>query len=332
MNIHKYHLCTAVILPAAALLLCSCGERGSSKSGFLLDTAVSVKVYSKNSDETAAAAMDRLRASDVCFSKVCGSGGTLTDEDADRINGIIRFTEDVNDRYGGKVDLFCGELTSLWGISGDSPRVPRDDEISAVLEDMKSLPEDIQLSAGESPGYVDLGAAAKGAACDDVYENVPAGDGWCIVSAGSSAVMYGSKEGGFTIAVRSPDDPDGGYLGRIKTDGCFLSTSGGYERFFEADGKRYTHIFDCETGFPADTDLTSVTVICPLAGNGGLRSDIMSTMIYAGGSAELGKYAAAEDIGIIAADEDKNIYIYGSGFEFEPDESIGDQYTIWKEN
>lgn len=330
MNIHGRFFRMAVILPTAALMLCSCGEKESAKNGFLLDTAVSVKAYSKNSGETAAAVMDRLKYSDVCFSKVCGSGGTLTDEDSDRINGIIRFTEEVNERYGGKVDLFCGELTSLWGISGDSPRVPRDDEIRSVLDDMKSLPEDITLSAGESPGYVDLGAAAKGAACDDVYENVPAGDGWCIVSAGSSAVMYGSKEGGFTIAVRSPDDPDGGYLGRIRTDGCFLSTSGGYERFFEADGKRYTHIFDCETGFPAETDLTSVTVICPLAENGGLRSDIMSTMIYAGGSKELGKYAAAEDIGIIAADEDKNIYIYGSGFDFEPDEKSG--YRIWKEN
>ncbi|MFR7952099.1 MAG: FAD:protein FMN transferase [Ruminococcus sp.] len=53
-------------------------------------------------------------------------------------------------------------------------------------------------------------------------------------------------------------------------------TSGGYERYFEEDGKTYIHIINPRTGYPADGDLLSVTIVS----RDGTLADGMSTALY----------------------------------------------------
>jgi thiamine biosynthesis lipoprotein len=59
---------------------------------------------------------------------------------------------------------------------------------------------------------------------------------------------------------------------------CAFSTSGSSEQFFEVDGRRYAHILDPRTGYPADL-MGSVSVCAPDP----TVSDALSTALFVGG-------------------------------------------------
>ena len=237
-----------------------------------------------------------------------------TSQDAD-LRDVIAQTILLEDRFGTGVQLSSGALSRLWGITSEHPRVPTDADRLAALETLGddrirldrsgiTLPADMQL---------DLGAVAKGYALDQTAQQwQDAGIAWGILSLRSSVLLYGSKPGGedFTVQIQDPNGT--GILGTVTTPACFLSTSGGYERFFEADGVRYCHILDLTTGRPTETDLTSVTVFT----DNGLKSDFLSTLLFLEGSEHLEPHLHAADYQVLAVDAAGKIY-YSDGLQFQ---------------
>ncbi|MCR5815303.1 MAG: FAD:protein FMN transferase [Ruminococcus sp.] len=208
----------------------------------------------------------------------------------------------------GLVDVTCGGLISLWGITSDSPSVPSDEAIKAELEKVGFDKLSQSGSTVYSPlgAKLDFGAVAKGYALDKAAELLDEkGIGCAVISLGSSTLLYGEKPDGeaFKMGVKDPFSPDELILTFECGEG-FVSTSGGYERFFEAGGERYIHILDLSTGRPCNSGLASVTVIA----KSGAESDFLSTAIFIDGKDKLDKYLADESIQVIAIDEDKNIY------------------------
>ncbi len=226
---------------------------------------------------------------------------TASEELTDAVSEILT----LNGKYGSDADITVGALTRLWDINGDAPRIPSDSDIKKALDTVgysriKVKGRDITLSEGTQ---LDMGCAAKGAALDIIKKKLDSsGDDRTIISAGGSSILlYG--DGDFSTGIQSPDD-DTKLIGKIITKEGFISTSGGYHRFAEIDGKKYSHILDTKTGAPSETDLTSVTVFC----QSGIDSDFLSTLIFTGGTKKIADYLDDSDILVLALDKDKRIY------------------------
>lgn len=242
------------------------------------------------------------------------------------IYDITGKTLSLCETYGENVDITSGALTDLWGISSGNKNIPDDEEIRKALKTIGY--EKISLSAGkvikEKETKLDFGAVAKGYTCDAIYKKLKEDNaGYAIVSLGSSSLLFGEKpdKTDFKIEIKNPDSENPIPIGMIETEECFVSTSGGYERFFEKDGKTYSHILDTKTGYPVDTDIVSVTVIC-YGENGGIKSDFLATDIFIGGTENLQKHLSSEGYKIVVADENKKIYV-SNGLNFTPYENSG---------
>lgn len=206
------------------------------------------------------------------------------------------------------VSITAGRLINLWDVNAENPKVPDDTDVKDALAsiDKANVKLDDNTITLLNDAELNLGCCAKGYACDIIKSKLLENDVKCaIVSFGSSTLLYGEKpeQEKFVTAVTNPFDASKSVL-TVKTDECFVSTSGGYQRYFEANGKTYSHIFDLSTGYPAETDLASVTVFC----DSGIMSDMLSTELYIGGSQMLREYLDCDEYMIIAIDKNKNIY------------------------
>lgn len=128
---------------------------------------------------------------------------------------------------------------------------------------------------------LDLGAVGKGIACDVAqnYLKQQKEVSGAVIAVGGSILLYGSKADGtnWNVAVQNPRGKDGEAMGVLSLSGTTnVSTSGDYEKYFMQNGKRYHHILDPSTGYPAESSLISVTVVS----DNGLFSDGLSTACF----------------------------------------------------
>ena len=122
---------------------------------------------------------------------------------------------------------------------------------------------------------IDLGGIAKGYASQKVGEMLKEkGYTSGYVSVGSSSLYILKAD---SLGIRHPQDKSKLALNVITKNlsDFSVSTSGGYERFYEFDGKNYGHIIDGSTLAPADTNVVSATVIL----KDGCVSDALSTAL-----------------------------------------------------
>ena len=280
-----------------------------SKAFFAMDCPVDITLYSSSdfSDDL----RGRIKELDALLSaydeqseinRLSGEPMNISEETCE----VISRSKELYSEFGG-CNIAIGAVTKLWDITGE-PKVPSDEEIEKALATVDV--DNIKLSGKncrlENGAQIDLGCDAKGYALDKAKELLdekkPEG---AVVSFGSSILCYGKKPDGsrFKIGIKDPFYPDT-LCAQLECDACFVSTSGGYERFFEADGVRYCHIFDEKTGRPSESSLQSVTVIA----ESGIESDYLSTCIYLGGKDKLSEWLSRDDISVIAVDENAKVY------------------------
>jgi len=170
----------------------------------------------------------------------------------------------------GAFDITVGPLMRVWGFYKGSGHLPKPGEVKASLEHVgyRNIlldPKTQTVRFAKSGVEMDPGGIGKGFAVDrmaDVLKKAGITIG-LVSGSGSSIYAIGAPPGekGWTISIRDPHDETKTVQDIVLKDES-LSTSGSYEKFFEADGRVYAHIMDPRTGFPA-RGMLSVSIITP---------------------------------------------------------------------
>ncbi len=294
MKLRKYIL-TVMIGITAMTVLSSCGNKEKAAKGqpdqsrqeiFAMDTYMSLTAYGNNSEEAVNKAVQEINRLDAMFSvgnadsdvtKINENGsGEVSEETAFIMNRAMQVSEKTN----GAFDITIYPLMELWGFTTKNYRVPESSEIAEALKGVSYTNvsvngQQVALTGGSS---IDLGGIAKGYTSSRVIQIMKdCGIEHAIVNLGGNVQVLGTKtdSSDWRVAIQNPAS-ENSYLGILSTADKAVITSGGYERYFEQDGQVYHHIIDPQTGYPSDSDLTSVTIVC----SDGTTADALSTALF----------------------------------------------------
>lgn len=129
---------------------------------------------------------------------------------------------------------------------------------------------------------VDMGGIAKGFIGSALIEGLRArGVKSALIDLGGNVATLNRKVTGapWRVGLQHPDRARNAYFAIVDVDDRSLITSGAYERYFEKDGKRYAHILSAKTGYPAITDISSVSIL----DRNGAKADAWCTALFAMG-------------------------------------------------
>ena len=272
------------------LLLAGCSEQACTQQFFAMDTTMSITAYGSQAQDAVLDAVTRINALESLLSR------TREDSDITRLNAaapdpaavsdetafLLEFSRTWWEKTGGAFDITVAPLVAAWGFAGGGEhRVPSSGELESLLTlvDGGGVTVDGDTAALARAGMaVDLGGIAKGYAADQartILEN--AGVTSALLQLGGSVTAVGSNPDGspWRVGVTDPSDPSA-MLGVLLLEDTSAVTSGGYQRYFTQNGVTYHHIIDPETGYPADSGLLSVTVVCSNA----TLADLLSTAAF----------------------------------------------------
>ncbi len=322
-------LCLVFLIGGISYIKYQEEQKSCTKQLFAMDTFMSFTAYGKNCEKAVDAAIDEVERLDALLStgketsevsRINAAGGGEVSEDT---AVILQEAMEVYQRTEGLFDVSIYPLMELWGFPSQEYHVPTREELLEVLSlvDASKIAFDgtyIKLLEGQR---IDFGGIAKGytsARVMDVFQECGIHSG--MVTLGGNVQVLNKKLDGskWQVAIRDPEH-EGKILGVLGVENQAVITSGGYERYFEEDGETYIHILNPRTGYPADKDLISVTVIS----EDGMLADALSTSLYLMGREEAVSYweRYGEEFEMILVTEKGEILVTeGICEEFETEE------------
>ena len=293
----------------------------ASRDIFAMDTVMSVTAYGEEAETAVSAAVDEINRLDTLFS--VGNA----DSDITRLNtektatvsdetfSLVERSLELYKSTDGALNITIYPLMEAWGFTTGEYRIPEQTELTSLLGTMQidgiQCDSDTKTITLPEHTQIDLGAIAKGYTSSRLMDlfaeyNVVS----ALVSLGGNVQVYSTKPDGskWRVAVEDPfSDSEEAYSGILSLQDQAAITSGAYERYFEQDGVRYHHILDPSTGYPAESGLSSVTIVSA----DGTLADALSTALFVMGKEKAITYwrAHADEFDMVLIEDNGNITI-----------------------
>lgn len=318
-----------IILTTLLLVLCStigCASNSPandySKYGTYFDTFVTITVYGttqSEADEILQNCLNKCQEYEMLLdSNIQGSdiyninhsNGAPCEVDPRTIS-MLETAISYSQSTDGLFDVTVFAASSLWNFHEDEEYIPNNAELKKALShiDYKNIIIDKSnntITLSDPAASIDIGGIAKGYIADEIAsylhtQNVTG----AIINLGGDIYAYGTKPNGddYTIGINDPNGSPNPVMA-ITISNKAIATSGTYIRRIQQNGEYYHHILNPSTGYPADTDLVSSTIITDNATD----ADTLCTIsILMGSSAALSYIDSIPDTEAILIKSDGSI-------------------------
>lgn len=253
-----------------------------------MDTSVVLTLYGRQAKAAAEAmekellSLENQLSTEISYSEIAqlnrNNGGTLSDT----VNELWGCASYINQITEGAFDLSLYPLSREWGFIGGNYQVPDQGTIQQLLShvgmDKIQYDRESKNLSFEEGTKIDFGGIAKGYTSMRLISVLSGYDvESALINLGGNVQVYGKKPDASTykVAIKDPQDSEN-YLGILSVYDAAVVTSGGYERCFASNGKTYHHLLDPATGYPAESGVSSVTVVC----KNGTYADGLSTALF----------------------------------------------------
>ena len=280
----------------------------------VFDTVTQVIAYCE-SEEEFNSQMDALHADLITYNQlydiyndypgvtnvktINDNAGSAPVEVDDRILSMLELADQMYQTTNGKLNIAMGSVLNIWHNYREAAEAAETDADNKLptMEELEAAAQhcdinNVIIDADAKTVYLadpemslDVGSVGKGYAVEMVCQAAQArGLTSALVSVGGNLRAIGTKPDGsqWTGGVENPWNASEVYTNTssifgspINMSDLALVTSGDYQRYFVVDGKRYHHIIDPDTLWPA-AYYNGVTVLCPDSG----MADCLTTALF----------------------------------------------------
>ena len=271
-----------------------------TKSLFAMGTVFEITASGSNPNQAIEAAFQEIKRIESITSIENGSelarvnqaAGVQPIKISSELFAVLQKVAEYYSDLSGSFDPTVAPIINLWGFGPEGePRLPGTGEISRNLQlvGFKQIDLDVKQRTVFLPVKgmkIDLGGIAKGYAVDQAYLSLQkSGIVSGLINGGSSSIRALGKrthQESWRLGIGHPRQT-GELLGTLNLPGDrALATSADNQNFFIHNGRRYSHLIDPRTGYPA-RDKILVTVTAPTA----MEADLLSTAFFVLPSAEV---------------------------------------------
>jgi len=286
------------------LLLAGCGRESiHSQESFVFGTRVEVLVWGADAAPARAATAEVLREFDRLHrayhawqpSELTALNDAIAagrpHEVSAELAALIVEAQALAAQGEYLFDPGVGALVKLWGFHDDTfkPQLPAAEKLAALKQARPSIArltlQDRRVASADFFVALDFGGYLKGVALDRAAAIMKAhGIANALINIGGNVLALGSKGGQpWRVGIQHPRASTPLATLELR-DGEAIGTSGDYQRYFELDGRRYSHVLDPRTAEPAVGTHALTVLIAPRPdGKAGLWSDVASKPLFVAG-------------------------------------------------